>query len=108
MMPYEQFVKLKRGDVVLYNGTPRVVQDGPSDDSRPRHPRSRKGSVQFVKMRNSQCLENPTTCYLWNDIKHHLFAEPVHMSSRRVFHHEKERLKVLGPPPATPAKPKKQ
>jgi hypothetical protein len=95
-MSFETFCKLKRGDVVLFNGTPRVVQSGPLDDPRQRQPHERGRYVEFVKMRNSIHRENPLAVYLYNDVKHHLYAEPVEMSSRRLFHHEKERLRALG------------
>lgn len=81
MVTWEQFARLKAGDVVLLAGKPRMVLEGPSDDPQRLAPklggrgRKRGGRhslyVHFAKRRNSQ-YDKPTTLYNWNDCKHRL------------------------------------
>jgi hypothetical protein len=71
VISWKSFKKLKAGDIVLYNGKPRIVRKGPADGPiLMRKGKERKGltSVHFAIMRRSW-TGRPRTSYNFHDCK---------------------------------------
>ena len=99
-----RFAKLKRGDVIVFNGTPRIVQEGPSDDPevmkavRGGKVNQLPGHKLYVRfsIRRRSWTNRAHTMYSWNDIKRNSYIPREKMSLRNLCEGEKDHLSSIG------------
>lgn len=85
-MTFAQFMALKAGDVVSFNGTLRTVIQGPHQSGRP--------SVLFV-IRNRSWRNKGWTWYGWNDVKDKI-RQTNKVTNRVCLPEERMRLERVG------------
>ena len=90
MISKSAFRKLKRGDVVLFNGRPRTVQEGPGD-------KAYFGGdfIVFPILRRSW-TGRATTTYNYHAVKDMIKLPPVKLSFTKICNLEKESLTRRG------------
>ena len=101
-----EFAKIKRGDVVLFNGTPRVVQEGPSDRQETLSrlasddPESALNEWGFrmritFSIRKRSWTGRAKTTYLYNDLKRVIQIAPK-LRLLEICKAEKDHLASIG------------
>lgn len=86
-MTYAQFLKLKAGDIVLWNGRVfRTVLQGPADDG--------SDHIKFAIRRRSW-TGRATTGYVWTDVKNKI-ARTNQVTARAMLPSEREHLEKIG------------
>jgi hypothetical protein len=97
MISREEFQKIRRGDVILFSGKPRMVYMGPADMTRPDHWLTL--AITRPTWRTAPGRNGVTTTYCWNDLKHKiecLARQPGKRSKACLVRMEAQQLKDLG------------
>ena len=95
MISKARFCKLKRGDVILWNGNPRYILQGPGDsDTKPTDPTCHM-YVHFPIRRRSW-TGRAYTIYGYHDCKHAMVIPRRRFSPQAICVAEKEQLGALG------------
>lgn len=91
-MTLDEFLKLRRGHVVIWRDREiRVVQKGPGDSDPPRQ----RGSVTFLKLKPIGYRGHkyqPWTLYGYNDVKDKITGPHLRINAREMFRLEKMRV----------------
>lgn len=97
MISFRSFCGLKRGDVVLWHGEPRVVQWGPANDGPPPKRRGH-AHIQFCRWATTHWPSNasPVAHYCYNDVKDKIGLPKKRRRVRALFEDEKDWLRSLG------------
>jgi len=95
MISKNEFSKLKRGDVVLFNGKPRTVQQGPADKALTVYGERRGLAITFSIMRRSW-TNRAYTVYHYNDVKDKISLPNKKVNFAKICSLEKETLKSIG------------
>jgi len=90
-----RYCQIKRGDVVLWNGRPRYVMEGPGDNNAKPTDHSSLLYVRFPIRRRSW-TSRAHTLYGWNDAKHALTIPRRKLSASAICSAEKSHLAAIG------------